>query len=77
MDSFVLHYLTLWRPLGYLLTFLGLLFEGEAVIFTAAFLTHRGFFDGGDIFFVIIAGVITGDILWYLAGCVFLDGRHA
>lgn len=58
----------LWRPLGYLAVFVGMVFEGDAALFTAAFLTHQGLFDVGDMALVVFAGVFVGDLLWYQAG---------
>lgn len=75
MYSLVIHTLTLYRPLGYFLIFISLLIEGEFVLFTAAFLTHQGAFDIGDMFMVIISGVLAGDMLWYFAGTL-LDGTN-
>jgi len=68
LQSLFLIYLTAWRPLGYTLTFIGLLFEGEITLFTAVFLTREGFFDVGDMLIIIFSSVIIGDILWYWAG---------
>lgn len=63
-----IHYLTVSRTLGYLLVFLGMIIEGDAVLFTAAFLTHQNNFDLGDMLFVVLSGTIIGDILWYYLG---------
>lgn len=68
MHSFVLSYLLYWKPLGYALAFIGMLFEGDATLFSIAFLTHRGFFDPGDMIVVAFGGVMIGDFLWYVAG---------
>ena len=68
MGTFVLHYLTIWKPLGYSLMFLGMLIEGEIVLFTVAFLTHQRFFDFGDAALTVMVGVFVGDILWYHLG---------
>ncbi len=68
MESILLHSLTAWRPLGYLIIFLLMFFEGEMLIFVAAFLTSQGFFDPLDMLGVIIAGAIVGDALWYALG---------
>lgn len=68
MHSFFFDYLTLWPPLGYVLIFLGMLLEGEVVLFAAAFLTHEGFFDIRIMLLLVIVGVIWGDMLWYRLG---------
>lgn len=75
MESAFIHYLTLYRSLGYLLIFIGLLIEGELVLFTAAFLTHQGAFDFGDTLIVVLGGVLAGDMMWYLIG-IKLNGTH-
>lgn len=60
--------LAAWRPLGYVAVFAGMVFEGDAVLFTAAFLTHQQLFDFGDMALVVLTGVFVGDLLWYQAG---------
>lgn len=56
------------RPLAYLAVFAGMIFEGDAVLFTAAFLTHQRLFDFGDMALVVLVGVFVGDLLWYQGG---------
>lgn len=68
MHSLILSSLLAWRPLGYALAFLGMLFEGDVTLFSIAFLTHRGFFDPGDMFVAAFGGVLIGDVLWYAVG---------
>lgn len=74
MGDIVLHYLLFWRPLGYIFVFIGMALEGDAVLFSAAFLTHQGFFDPGDMAFAVFGGVITGDLLWYRLGASLAAG---
>lgn len=64
IDTFTFYY----RPMGYFLIFIGLLIEGEFILFIAAFLTHQGVFDLGGMFIVVVSGVLIGDILWYFVG---------
>lgn len=71
MDSIILDYLSWTRPLGYLLIFLGMTFEGDVLLFSAAFLTHQGFFDLGDMIVVVLGGVFIGDLCWYWVGFRF------
>jgi membrane protein DedA with SNARE-associated domain len=54
--------------LGYAVVFIGMILEGDIVLFTSSFLAHQGFFDIGDLAFFILTGVFIGDSLWYLAG---------
>ncbi len=68
LHSLFLHYLTIWKPLGYILAFFGMVFEGDGALFTIAFLTAEGFFDAGDMLIVVFLSVIFGDMLWYFVG---------
>jgi len=68
MFSTILYFITTHQLLGYLVIFLGMILEGDIILFTAAFLTHYGFFDPVKIIFVVVAGVILGDIIWYYLG---------
>lgn len=68
LHSLFLFYLLLWKPLGYLAVFIAMVLEGEVSLFAAAFLTHQGFFDIGDIFLTIYAGLLLGDLGWYWLG---------
>ncbi len=54
--------------MGYVIVFIGMMIEGDAILFTASFLTHRGFFDFFDMALVIFSGVLIGDSLWYWFG---------
>lgn len=76
MHFLFLHYLAVWAPLGYFLIFIGLLLEGNFVLFTAAFLTHQKIFDFGDMLVIVISGALIGDILWYFLGWHFFWSRN-
>lgn len=69
--SMFLYYLTIRRSIGYAIVFLGMVIEGDGVLFAAAFLTHQGFFDLLDMFMVVFVGVLFGDFLWYWLGKKF------
>lgn len=71
--SFLLQSLIAWRPLGYALVFIGLMIEGDAILFAAAFLTRMGFFDFGDMTAIVLAGTLLGDTAWYELGARFRD----
>ncbi|MDP3999158.1 MAG: hypothetical protein Q8P76_01015 [bacterium] len=60
--------LTALGPISYIIVFLGMILEGDIVLFTTAFLTKQGLFDSGDIIFTVITGVLLGDYLWFWAG---------
>ncbi|MBI2628012.1 MAG: VTT domain-containing protein [Candidatus Niyogibacteria bacterium] len=70
MNSIIFSYLTHWRSLGYALVFIGMIIEGDIILFTSSFLAHQGFFNIGDLMFFALAGVLIGDLLWYLLGCL-------
>lgn len=76
MELALQHYLLLWRPLGYILVFIGMIFEGDVFLFTAAFLTHQGFFDARVMFLASFSGVFFGDMFWYLIGVRFNGSSH-
>ncbi|MBI2120422.1 MAG: hypothetical protein HYT94_02240 [Parcubacteria group bacterium] len=68
-QSLFLYYLTVWKPLGYVLASLGMVFEGDGVLFTVAFLTSEGFFDPGDMLLVVFfsyAVVLRGKKLYHV-----------
>lgn len=68
MELLFLNVLILWSPLGYILIFLAMMFEGDIALFTAAFLTNLGLFDPFAASATAVAGVLIGDWLWYEAG---------
>ena len=45
MHSPFLYYLTLYKPLSYLIVFLGMIFEGDIMLFATTFLAHEGVFN--------------------------------
>ncbi len=67
-ESLILPYLVMWPSLGYILVFFIMMFEGDAALFTAAFLTSAGYFDLWDMTFTALSGVLIGNLLWYWAG---------
>lgn len=71
MTSLIASYLGFLGPLGYILLFLGMIFEGDAVLFLAGFLTHQGFFEPIPMAATVLWGVIVGDNLWYSLGLKF------
>lgn len=74
MHSILFSYLTHWRSAGYALIFIGMLVEGDILIFSAFFLAHQGFFDLGDLGIFVVTGALLGDSLWYLLGR-FIDNH--
>lgn len=72
METIFLHYLETWRILAYALIFLGMVLEGEIILFSAFFLVHQGSLDFFDVLAMAYIGIIVGDILWYRFGKFFL-----
>ncbi len=68
MESLLLSYLNSWEPLGYLIIFLGMMVEGDFIMFTAAFLAHQGILGFVPAFLSALWGMILGDNLWYSLG---------
>ena len=68
MYPYALAFLTIYRPFGYLLFFLGMLIEGDAVLFSASFLAHQQFFEFPFVIFIGLAGALLGDSMWYFLG---------
>ncbi|MBX4210624.1 VTT domain-containing protein [Candidatus Parcubacteria bacterium] len=68
MHNLFLESLTAWRPLGYLLIFIGMMIEGDIFLFTAAFLTHQGFFSPMPVIVLGYSGSFIGDMIWYYYG---------
>ena len=68
MESLVFNYIFYWAPIGYAIVFFGMMIEGDTVFFTAIFLARQGFFSFTGILVVGVAGVFTGDFLWYWLG---------
>lgn len=68
MPHTLLYYLTIWKPLGYGIVFLGMIFEGDAILFASVFLAREGFFNLQTLLAVVLAGVFAGDLFWYWLG---------
>jgi membrane protein DedA with SNARE-associated domain len=64
-----------WQLIGYLLFTLGIVIEGDAVLFTAGFLSHQGLFHPVLMFIWLLAGSTVGDLAWYRLGA-WLQGKN-
>jgi membrane protein DedA with SNARE-associated domain len=42
--------------------------EGPVLMMISGFLVHTGFFDFWPVYFLLMAGDLTGDVAWYLVG---------
>lgn len=70
----ILHYLSEYQTLGYIIVFLGMMIEGDILLFTAGFLVHRGYFNIDIALLAVFSGVIIGDNIWYVLG-ELIDGK--
>jgi membrane protein DedA with SNARE-associated domain len=52
----------------YLVIFIGMVLEGEAVLFTAFYLAHQGYLNPQIMILVAFSGTVIGDLLWYVVG---------
>lgn len=64
MDIF-LSWLSSFR---YIVLFVGVLFEGPVVMVMAGFLVKTGFFALVPTYFLLVAGDLVGDVVWYAVG---------
>ena len=67
-NSILFHFLTSHQYFGYVIVFLGMVIEGDFLLFMTAFLAHSGFFNPPTVFLLAYIGVIVGDISWYYLG---------
>lgn len=74
LHSQIIYYSEQWHTIGYFLIAFGIFIEGDAILFTAGFLTHQGFFNPILAFLWLLAGGIFGDLLWYKLGA-YLQGK--
>ena len=68
METLLMHYLPSWQPIAYVLLFIGMMFEGDTILFIAAYLTHEGYFALVPMLLTALWGIILGDNLWYSLG---------
>lgn len=64
----IFHYIISHQTFAYLIIFVGMMIEGDVLLFTAGFLANRGIFDVITLLIIIFSGVILGDNLWYIFG---------
>lgn len=68
MHSLILPYLTLWKPVSYCLVALGMIIEGDLILFSAAFLLYQGYFAPIQLLLAAGGGLLVGEIFWYQLG---------
>lgn len=68
INTLLLHASGNWRIVGYVSLAIGIFLEGDAVLFTAGFLSHQGLFDPVFMFLWLLLGSTIGDVAWYQLG---------
>lgn len=68
IQTLFIHYLKGAGWLVYIFIFLGMFFEGDAILFAAFYLARSGYFDVGLLLAISIVGVVIGDLIWYKIG---------
>ena len=61
-------YVTNWDEAVYFIILIGLILEGESILFAAFFFVNQGYLNLALVSVVAISGTILGDILWYYFG---------
>ena len=68
METIFLHYIMDLGWVVYVFLFVGMFFEGDAILFTAFYLARLGYFNVGILVLISAVGVIVGDLIWYKLG---------
>jgi membrane-associated protein len=68
MKSILLAQMTHTHPIIYLVIFVAMMIEGDAIIFTSFFLVFSGILDFPITLTVVFLGALIGDTLWYHTG---------
>jgi len=68
MESIFLHYITLLGGWSYVLIFIGMFIEGDAILFASFYLADLRYLNPWTLFVVSVLGVIFGDMIWYQIG---------
>lgn len=71
MESLLFQYLTAWESFIYPLIFLGMIIEGDVILFVSAFLIHQGILHPVPVIMAVLWGMLLGDNLWYTLGLKF------
>lgn len=72
-DSLIPNFLLILTSYKYLLLFIAIVIEGPILMVASGFLVLLGFFELIPAFFVILAGDLLGDIIWYYIGYFFAE----
>lgn len=76
METLFLHYIEVSRLAAYMFIFVGLLLEGELILFIAVLLSRLGFLDAKVLILIALFGVMLGDYLWYRLGTILADKHN-
>ncbi len=68
METIFLHYVTILGAWIYVLIFIGMFIEGDAILFSAFYLASLGHLNVWVLFAVAVVGVVFGDVIWYKLG---------
>ena len=68
METIFLQYITNWGWLIYVIIFIAMFVEGDAVLFTAFYLANSGHLNVPLLVIVAVIGVVFGDVVWYKIG---------
>ena len=67
-QTLILHSIASHQILAYVIVFILLFLEGDAILFGIAFLAHRGFLDLGILVPLVFFGAFFSDLVWYAVG---------
>jgi membrane protein DedA with SNARE-associated domain len=62
------HFIQANLPIIYLIVFVGVIIEGEGVVLFSSIFAWQGLISWSWLAIAVIAGTITGDVLWYAGG---------
>jgi len=68
METIFLQYISNLGWLIYVIVFIGMFVEGDAILFTVFYLASLGHLDVWLLFGISVIGVIVGDMIWYRIG---------
>ncbi len=71
LEHQILEAILLYKPLAYVLVLIGLLLEGELVLFSALILANQGYLSYYILLPLSVFGILTGDLLWFYLGVYF------
>ena len=74
VDFFVL-FVQDHRFWGYAILFIAMVLEGEVFLIVAGMLASLEAFDGKDVLWISLVGVVLGNIMWYNLGAKLKDAR--